>query len=551
VSILGLVTTRRYFLLSGIALGLAPSAGAAVGQTDAEAAAGIVPFDPAIPPGDVRRYGALLDGTSDDTAALRAWARVGGELTFPAATACINGSISLSSHTSVTAAAGATIVMTVPDASFLTASGQSSIAVRGLHFRQSQAGAEPYVAGVLLDRCTRCVIQGNEFEALQWAGVHLLNSSDCLVHGNRFYDWQGNVQDSADICVYQASSDNLIDGNELNGGGCHGILCQDPYAGLVPRNNTFSGNRVGRHTTYGITVYCPGPGGGGDSNNKIIGNEVRDIQGSFYRNPSSGAGIYVVGSWAGGTQVSGNRIDNCCVSTQQRSLAPAGIGLAGISSSATPPVLSDNKVTGMTQGDGILVVSSPGGCSISGGSIEIPETNTGTGRGGMALLGSGIRVENSSHVQIHGVHVVEKGRGNALFVYAHQLVVEEVVVRAGEFSSGDSAATVRVEGDADSRLTNVSMDGTRATATADGPALHIAGLNGGRLSNVDARSRTQPALDLLRSHNLRISGGSYAAPAAAAMRIAGDCSGSVIDRSVNLADSAAGLDNQGRGFQVE
>ncbi len=39
-------------------------------QTSAEKAAGITPTNYAYPPGDVRRYGAALDGVTDDTAAL-------------------------------------------------------------------------------------------------------------------------------------------------------------------------------------------------------------------------------------------------------------------------------------------------------------------------------------------------------------------------------------------------------------------------------------------------------------------------------------------------
>lgn len=49
---------------------LVASAAIAYEQTAAEISAGVTPVNYAYPPGDVRRYGAVLDGTTDDTAAL-------------------------------------------------------------------------------------------------------------------------------------------------------------------------------------------------------------------------------------------------------------------------------------------------------------------------------------------------------------------------------------------------------------------------------------------------------------------------------------------------
>ena len=56
-------------------------------QTAAELSAGVTPTNYAYAPGDVRRYGALIDGTTDDTAALSRWLSVGGYLFgFPGTT---------------------------------------------------------------------------------------------------------------------------------------------------------------------------------------------------------------------------------------------------------------------------------------------------------------------------------------------------------------------------------------------------------------------------------------------------------------------------------
>src|SRR5262249_25575017 len=50
-----------------------------------EIAVGVTPSNYGYPQGDVRRYGAVLDGVTDDTAALQRWASIAGNLVFPVA----------------------------------------------------------------------------------------------------------------------------------------------------------------------------------------------------------------------------------------------------------------------------------------------------------------------------------------------------------------------------------------------------------------------------------------------------------------------------------
>lgn len=71
-------------------------------QTPAELAAGVTPVNFAYPPGDVRRYGALLNGTTDDSAAWQTAINVvcgvagggpGGTLFAPTGTSVINSTV--------------------------------------------------------------------------------------------------------------------------------------------------------------------------------------------------------------------------------------------------------------------------------------------------------------------------------------------------------------------------------------------------------------------------------------------------------------------------
>jgi hypothetical protein len=545
--------SRRRFLLAGIAGVAASAVGVGQSQTVAESAAGVVPKDPRFPPGDVRRYGAILDGETDDVEALANWAKVGGDLVFPIArTARITAAIRLVSNTTITGVAGAAIETSTADISFLKATGQSGIRIRGLHFKQTQSGTRAYVGAVVLNQCSQCTVENCEFEGMQWAGVQLDNSSHCQIRGNFFHDWLGDVQDAADVCVYQASNLNIIDNNRMDGGSSHGILCQDPYSGLVPKENVFSNNAIGRHTAYGITIYCPGKGDAGDSLNRVVNNHIENIEGSLGRNPSSGAGIYLVGAWAGGTQIIGNHIANCCERTLQRSLAPAGIGIAGISSTVTRPIIKGNVITAMSQGDGILIVGSPGGCEISGGHVEMPASNDGTGAGGAALKGSGIRIENSSRVVVQSVEVIGNGAGDALLVYANGAAASEVAINGGSFTVNGVGSTLRSESTGVGTILKLSVTATRHTASnTAAAALQLAHVDGGTLANVSAVSGFRPALYVVSCSNLHISGGSYSSAGPIVVRTAGHCTGSVMDNTVDWGSAPDAVDNAGAAFNIE
>jgi parallel beta-helix repeat protein len=545
--------SRRHFLLAGFAVAAASAAGAGESQTAAESAAGVVPKDPRYPPGDVRRYGAILDGETDDAEALSNWAKVGGDLVFPIArTARITSAIRLMSNTTITGVAGATIETSTSDISFLTATGQSGIRIRGLQFKQTRSGTRAYVGAVVLDQCSQCTVENCEFEGMQWAGVQLDNSSRCQIRGNFFHDWLGDVQDAADVCVYRASNLNIIDNNRMDSGASHGILCQDPYSGLVPKGNVFSNNAIGRHTAYGVTIYCPGKGDAGDSSNRVANNHIENIEGSLSRNPSSGAGIYVVGAWAGGTQIIGNHIINCCTRTLQRSLAPAGIGISGIRSTVTRPIIKDNVITAMSQGDGILIVGSPGGCEISGGHVEMPASNDGTGVGGAALKGSGIRIENSSRMVVQSVEVISNGAGDAVLAYANGAAASEIAINGGSFTVNGSGATLRSESIGVGTIVELSVTATRhAASNTAAAALQLAHVNGGTLANVIVVSGLRPALYVVNCSNLRISGGSYSSAGPIVVRTAGHCAGSVMDNTVDWGSAPDAVDNAGVAFNIE
>jgi parallel beta-helix repeat protein len=371
-------------------------------QTAAELSAGVTPSNYIWPPGDPRRYGAVLDNVTDDTAALNRWSLVTGNLTFPSLTAKVSGPITLYSNTSITASRGATISSTGANISILQATSQSNIAISGLKLIYTNAGSTPstHFAGVYLLTCTNCMVANGEFAGMQFSGVWLDGSSNCVVRNNYFHDGQGAAFiNSHDIAIYTGTNGatakyNLIDGNQCFGAQCVGILMQDgTLTNAFCQYNQVIGNFVKNHVGYGIVAYMTAAAP--DSNNKIVANHVENIIGSFIDvGPSTqnfGAGIYVQG--AGGTLVADNTVLNCCQQTNSTSLAPAAIGVSNIGSGQSPVAVVGNIIKGMTQYWGILFTGVSGGGTIVGNTIEQPSTNT---------TGDLIKIANSLNISVEG-----------------------------------------------------------------------------------------------------------------------------------------------------
>ena len=495
-------------------------------------------------------FGAAGDGIADDTIPLQNWANRAGLLFMPAGTYKITAAVSLLSNTKMVAANGAVVQTATTNISLFTATSRSGIQIFGVKFKATASGASAYVGGVKLTSCTDSHISDCVFEGMQWAGVLLDGCSRCIVRGNYFTGWLGTVQDAADVCIYNDCALCEVVDNQCFGGGQHGVLVQDPYAGLLPKKCVVSGNRIGQHTGYGIAVYLTGISGTGDTYNQIVNNYIENIEGSYSTNRSSGSGIYVVGNWTGGTQVIGNNIYNCCVQTLDRTLAPAGIGISNIPSTVTKPVVANNTITGMTQGDGILVVSSPGGAVVANNVIRIPSTNNSTGVGGATLLGSGLRFEASSGVESIGNHVTVLGNGNAFLQYANGVASSDIAVTGGYFESA-SGATLNVIQNGGFTTSNFIVSGVRAKNTGSSNyAFSIGSVVGGVLTNNIGYAPSFEALRISACTQVRVSGGSYTSGATPAVSTTGTCTGSFIDQTVYWGISPGAMSNSGTGVAV-
>jgi hypothetical protein len=395
--------------------------------TPAETTAGAKIIDASLCPGDWRRYGADPSGQADSTAAIQA-ACNSNKLAFDTAggTYLVSGNIKIPSGVTVRGASTAPTTVMCADGgrSIFLVSGATGVVVENIKLLTTAVSAKAHTGAVEFFESTQCSCNQCEIIGCNWAGVLIHGSTHCTVNGCYFHDFIGAVQDSADVCIYDQSHANIIMNNRCSGGNWHGIAIQDPYNNSVPSHNQVKNNSVGQHKAYGIMVYMPTAG---NSYNDITGNEIQDIQGSVLDN-NSGAGIYVVGAGAGGTSVTNNTVRNCCVQTKQQSLAPAGIGISGISASAAPINVSGNTVSDMRAHDAILIVSSKGPVTVSGNTASVPVRNA----------ASPIRIDATSNVTISGNSATRDRAtvGRCIFVHANAIAISNISITGNSCFGG-------------------------------------------------------------------------------------------------------------------
>jgi len=397
-------------------------------KTPAETAAKANVVDFTRCPGDWRRYGADPSGGTDSTAAIQA-ACNSNSVAFDAVggTYLVSAPIDIPSNVTLRGASTGATRVNCSDGgiSVFKVSGASGVTIEKMKISVTGASQNAHTGAVEFRNSTQCTCNDCEITGCNWCGVWMLDSTYCSVDRCYFHDFQGSVHDSANISIYNQSHHNSVTNNRCLGGSWHGIMIQDPYNHSLPSNNLIANNTVGQHQAYGLLVYLPSPG---DTFNRLIGNSVENIQGTVL-NGESGAGIYIAGHGAGGTEVARNTVRSCCVRTTGRSLAPAGIGINGIQATAAPLSVTGNTILDVPAHDGILVVSSQGPITVSGNTVTLPRGNSATP----------IDVSASSNVTVSGNTASRDPEiaGRCIFVFANAIAVSNISVVDNQCNGSD------------------------------------------------------------------------------------------------------------------
>jgi Pectate lyase superfamily protein/Right handed beta helix region len=543
-------------------------------QSTAELAAGVTPSTYVYPWGDVRRYGADPTGSADSTTAINNALLSNGQVYAPKGTYKCLTTLNMKSGQTFYGEGSAT-VLTANTGSQVQVEMSACIksTLRDLAITNTAGSGGGHPAAAYLLNCTACTVERVEMSGMWGFGVWIDCSNQCTIFNNYLHDFQG-AGNFGDIAIYCLSSTtagavgNVIESNRCMGPtNSFGIQLQDPDAATAstgfPRRNLITGNRIGTHIAYGIVHYMSGSSGSPppptDCNNQITNNYIENISGTAFSD--AGAGIYGVGIGNGGLVITGNTIFNCCTATLTRSLAPAGIGINQVGLGLTPVLIANNNISGMSQGDGILVTTSPGGAEITGNSITMPSTNNGTGVGGATVLGAGIRVAASSNVDIGPNNVKAYGTGAPVFIFTSGFNVSDISLTGGNYSAlnSNTANALQVTVDSTFKVTRLTVTGGNYNNVSNVAGTAAVSLNGCTVATLNGvtmnASGTAPGLSVQASTQVRVSGGYINTGGTVAVFTAGTTTNSFLDKSVNWGNTtgatASFMSNSGTGFNVE
>lgn len=254
---------------------------------------------------DVKNYGAVGDGTADDTAEINAAvtdaAAVGGDVLFPPGTYKTSSSIALKTGTHLRGIGGARIVGSA-DHDIINDGGTpvTDAAITDLYIEVAMSSTAG--SGIELTGCTRVTIRGCEV-VNAWDAIDILTgSADVLVTGNHVRDArqqgiqavassrvkiQGNIIDGVGTtnlhhCIYVAGGTDVdVSGNTTKGAGGFGVhvyASSGTPTRIAVANNTVTDCGNGSSGTRG-GIYAGGTVQFADVT--ISGNVISDAGGGI------------------------------------------------------------------------------------------------------------------------------------------------------------------------------------------------------------------------------------------------------------------------------
>lgn len=427
---------------------------------------------------------------------------------------------------------------------------KTKVKIVNLEIVSTVAGVSASVAGITVDNSSYVVIDKCVITGFQWAGVYLATASYFQVTGCTFGTMLGTVPDASDIHAYFDSNNGLIADNFCFGGRTVGINIQDPGGAgtYLPRQIVVRNNVIGAHSVFGINVYIGSPVGTVRNSDIILdGNFVEGITGTA--NTSNGMGIYCVGNGLGGLRVVNNRVKNCCIDTLDRTNGPAGITLsgfgqsAGLTGTAVAPIIEGNNVDGMTQGDGILVVSSYNGATVGPNNATLASTNNGTGPGGATVLGQALRIHHSNNVNVTGGLYTNNGTSDAIFVFASSANNTDVSLSNVQIKTATGYG-LRVSRNSSFTLSRLNVNGL--TGVSGGGAMSLDSIDSSVVQGVSISSSASYAAEIYRAANSAFLGCRFSGTNALLAQFA--CTGSRMDKTCVLTGI---VENAATGLIIE
>lgn len=314
---------------------------------------------------NVKKYGAIGDGITDDTVAIQKAIDLGRSVYFPSGIYKING-LKLHSNCTYYGDGDRSIVKlfqnTYPQEQInnyrsnvaFNLNNLQNVRVRKLKFicptsKVKEIPATEYAnIAINIDSSNNCQIQSLVIEQFSGMAILCSGSSDrqrCTnisIDKIKVRNWYDAYDGSfPQIWFYKFVHNSIVQNSHLEGG-TFGIGFYDAYFGTkvdgigkdIPGSGVYRcsaiNNTIKNQSRYGILLYCTKSVAFPTElvQHKVIGNEVSNILGSATsKERDFGAGIYAVGIT--GLIISNNIVSNCNQVTNHASLAPGCIGVAG------------------------------------------------------------------------------------------------------------------------------------------------------------------------------------------------------------------------------
>lgn len=304
---------------------------------------------------NVRWFGAVGDGATDDTAAIQAAldaAPAGSGVMFPPGDYAISSAIVLpTSYVHLYGVGQPKIIQQTADTRIFSANGRTGLVFSDLRFYGSSgATSESNAACISFSSCVECTVRNCQFFDFSGAGVRGIDSEEILVESNIFENAQYVPAITSDISFINSNDCSAIS-NRCFSGGATAINFTTNGNGLC-NNPIVSNNQIDGYERYGIIFYNNRDGGqtGGIENGVVSGNIVRNIYGSEQSSgggpKSFGAGIYILCGER--VVIDGNTVENTNVDTDAEDLLPGAIAVSNTSAA----IISNNSIT-LPKWDGI------------------------------------------------------------------------------------------------------------------------------------------------------------------------------------------------------
>lgn len=242
-------------------------------RTAAEIAASVTPVDYGYPPGDVRRYGAVGDGSTNDRTALQNALSSNDEVVFPLVkTYKFTTALHLKSNQTITAVAGAEIILGsgVTTEYMLRGANVSNVTISGLKITGNGAAG---LSSCYLTSCTdvlfdNCTITKAGSMAIYVSACSRVTVRSCDLSQNYFYA----VED-------RDGTGNSYIGNRCYSNGATGVASSSGGRGINLWRcvgNYVAGNRFASNTEYGFRLYSEAADVTQNYGNRIVGNHFQD-----------------------------------------------------------------------------------------------------------------------------------------------------------------------------------------------------------------------------------------------------------------------------------